>query len=171
MMLNFFGANSDWDHHNWAAMRNRVNPGKGFKFLCWDAEHMVKGINDNNLGENNEGCPSRIFQQLLENKEFKRLFANRVLKHCFNGGALTPEANIERWMNRGNQIKKAVIAASARWGDYRRDVHPYQTSGPFEFPPANRCIYESVKECRPVSSDRCSCFLNQRKSVYPEYHI
>ena len=159
MLLNFFGANSDWDHHNWAVMRNRVKPGKGFQFLCWDAEHMVKGINDNNLGENNDGCPSRIFQKLLENEEFKRLFADRIQKHCYNNGALTPEANIARWINRRDQIEKAIYAESARWGDYRRDVHPYQTKGPFD-------LYTVEDYWLPQQDYMLNSYFPQRTDVF-----
>ena len=132
MILNFYGGNWDWDHHNWVAMRNRVSPGGGFQFFCWDSEHMVEGVNSNILNENNDKCPSRIFQQLRQNPEFRRLFADRVQKFCFNNGVLTPSSAAERWLIRAGQIEKAVIAESARWGDYRRDVHPWQTTGPFE---------------------------------------
>lgn len=131
MLINFYGGNSDWDHHNWAAMRNRVNPDKGFKFLCWDAEIMFGSVNANGLGEDNANCPSRIYQRLLENDSFKRLLADRIQKHCFNGGMLTPEAAEARWLERRSQIEGAVNAESARWGDYRKDVHRWQTSGPF----------------------------------------
>lgn len=131
MIINFFGGNSDWDHHNWASMRNRVNPGKGFQFLCWDAELMFGSVTSNNLDENNDNCPSRVYQQLLKNDDFKRLLADRIQLHCFNGGVLTPDANIERWMERRNMIEESVNAESARWGDYRKDVHPYQSTGPF----------------------------------------
>ncbi|MCF8358497.1 MAG: lamin tail domain-containing protein [Prolixibacteraceae bacterium] len=132
MIINFYGSNTDWDHHNWAAARNRVNPDKGFKFFCWDAEHMVKTLNGNVLNENNEDCPSSIFQQLMKNKTFRRLFADRVQKHCFNNGALTPEETLARWLKRKAQIETAVYAESARWGDYRRDVHRFQSVGPFD---------------------------------------
>jgi len=132
MILNFYGGNWDWDHHNWVAIRNRVNPGKGFKFFCWDSEHMIEGVNSNLLSENNDRCPSRIFQQLRQNADFRRLFADRVQKHCFNNGALTPSSAADRWMLRAEQINKAINAESARWGDYRRDVHQWQTAGPFE---------------------------------------
>jgi hypothetical protein len=132
MILNFYGGNWDWDHHNWVAIRNRVTPCKGFRFFCWDAEHMVEGLNANILSENNDKCPSRIFQQLRQNEEFLRLFADRVQKFCFNNGALTPASAAGRWALRAGQIDKAVIAESARWGDYRRDVHQYQTEGPFD---------------------------------------
>jgi hypothetical protein len=132
MILNFYGGNWDWDHHNWVAIRNRINPGKGFQFFCWDSEHMVEGVSANILSENNDKCPSRIFQQLRQNEDFRRLFADRVQKFCFNNGALTPSSAAKRWTMRANQIDKAVITESARWGDYRRDVHQWQTTGPFE---------------------------------------
>jgi len=57
-------------------------------------------------------------------------FGDRVHKHHFNGGALTPENNIRRWTRRTDELDLAVIAESARWGDYRRDVHRY-SSGPY----------------------------------------
>ncbi|MGF7138873.1 lamin tail domain-containing protein [Roseimarinus sediminis] len=132
MLLNFYGGNTDWDHHNWAAAKNRNNPLQGFNFFCWDAEHILKSVDQNVLNENNDQCPSRIFQQLRKNETFVRLFSDRVQHHCFNGGVLTPEAALQRWNNRTLQVEKALTAESARWGDYRRDVHPYQTSGPFD---------------------------------------
>jgi len=125
MILNFYAGNWDWDHHNWIAIRNRVTPGRGFKFFSWDAEHIVESLNANILSENNDKCPSRLFQQLRQNKDFLRLFADRVQKFCFNNGPLTPASAAERWTKRAGQIEKAVIAESARWGDYRRDVHSY----------------------------------------------
>lgn len=131
MLLNFYGGNTDWDHHNWVAMRNRAYPGKGFQFFSWDAEHILKSQNENVTNENNVDCPSGLFQRLAENADFRRLVADRVQLHCYIDGVLTPEAAETRWMNRANQIELAVIAESARWGDYRRDVHPYQEAGPF----------------------------------------
>lgn len=131
MLLNFFGGNSDWDHHNWAAMRNRTNPGKGFKFLSWDAELIFGTLTVNVLAENNANCPSRVYQQLIKNDAFKRLFADRIQKHCFNDGVFTPDSAAYRWQKRKDELSEMLQAESARWGDYRRDVHPYQTAGPF----------------------------------------
>ncbi|MBN1133119.1 MAG: lamin tail domain-containing protein [Bacteroidales bacterium] len=131
MLLNMYGGNTDWDHHNWAAIRNRVNPGKGFIFLCWDAEHVLEALNHNVVNENNADCPSRLFQQLRQNDQFKRLFADRVQKFCYQGGPLTPESVRERWDIRKNQVEPALPLESSRWGDYRRDVHSWQ-SGPYE---------------------------------------
>jgi len=127
MLINFYGGNTDWDHHNWSAMRNRVNPGKGFKFMCWDAEIMFASLTANILTENNDNCPSRVYQQLLKNADFKRLLADRIQRHCFNDGVLTPDSVAARWLIRKAQVESPILAESARWGDYRRDVHVYQT--------------------------------------------
>ena len=132
MLINMYGGNTDWDHHNWAAIRNRIKPGKGFKFICWDEEHILKSLSENVTDKNNDNCPSRLFQQLRQNGDYLKLFSDRVQRYCFNDGILTPNEAAEIFRNRSQQIENAVLAESARWGDYRRDVHPYQTAGPFE---------------------------------------
>ena len=128
MLINFWGGNTDWDHHNWSAMRNRLNPEKGFKFFCWDAEIMFSSLTANILSENNANCPSNVYQQLLKNTEFKRLLADRIQLHCFNNGLLTPDSVAARWLKRKAQLENPIYAESARWGDYRRDVHVYSSA-------------------------------------------
>lgn len=128
MLINFYGGNSDWDTHNWSAMRSRVYPDKGFKFLCWDGEMMFTSLTTNILSENNDNCPSRVYQQLLKNTDFKRLLSDRLQKHCFNDGQLTPDTITARWLKRKTQIETAITCEAARWGDYRRDVHSWQSA-------------------------------------------
>ncbi len=130
MILNLYGGNTDWDHHNWITVRSRVQPGKGYQFFSWDAEHILENVNHNMINENNSNCPSRVYQKLRENADFRLLFADRIRLHFFNGGTLTPQSAKERWMQRAEEIELAVIAESARWGDYRRDVHSWQ-NGPY----------------------------------------
>ncbi len=132
MLINFYGANTDWDHHNWAAIRSRENPDKGFTFFSWDAEHVLKDVDGYSLHEDNNNCPSELFNRLRSNADFLQLFADRVQLHCYNGGVLTPESASARYMERVDEIEMAVIAESARWGDYRRDVHQNQPQGPFD---------------------------------------
>jgi hypothetical protein len=141
MLINFYGGNNDWDHHNWVAARNRVNPGKGFQFYCWDTEKILENKYENYVNENNDNRPSGIFKNLMKNSEFKLLFADRVNLHFYNGGTLTPEAAIERYMERANEIEQAMISESARWGDYRRDVHQW-SEGPFLLYTRNDYWYE-----------------------------
>jgi hypothetical protein len=165
MILNFYGANWDWDHHNWIAVRNRVEPGKGFEFLSWDAEHILEDVSSNILNENNSNCPSELFQRLRENEEFRRLFADRIQFLCFDGGVLTPEAAADRWMKRANQINLAVIAESARWGDYRRDVHQYEPAGPFDLHTPKYWQDEQDFLINDYFPNRTNTFINQLKQV------
>ncbi|HER08763.1 MAG TPA: T9SS type A sorting domain-containing protein [Bacteroides sp.] len=170
MLINFYGGNTDWDHHNWAAVRNRVKPGTGFKFLCWDAEHMVKSVSQNVLSMNNNECPSRVFQQLRQNEQFRRLFADRVQKHCFSGGLLTPESTGARWTSRMEQVEPAIPVESARWGDYRRDVHPYQTAGPFDlYSYGDHWLVQRDFMMNTYFPQRTGAFLSQLRSagLYP----
>ncbi|MBN2485786.1 MAG: CotH kinase family protein [Bacteroidales bacterium] len=88
MLINFYGGNTDWDHHNWIAARNRVTPGNGFQFFCWDGEHILKLVTENVVSENNSGRPSQLYTRFRQNEEFKMLFADRVYQHFFNNGAL-----------------------------------------------------------------------------------
>jgi len=61
--------------------------------------------------------PQYIFQQLWANAEFKIRLADRIQKHFFNSGALTPGAALARFMKRKTEIDRAVVGESARWGD------------------------------------------------------
>ncbi len=146
MMLNFYAGNDDWDGHNWYAGRRREE-GAGYQFFCWDSELIISRhafpppqpdfnviLNRDRVGLNNNNKPSRLFTQLRSNPEFRLLFADRVQRHFNNGGALTTENSIERWMERVDQIWNAVVAESARWGDYRRDVlqHADYTSDQYD---------------------------------------
>ncbi len=129
MILNFYGGNDDWDHHNWYAARNRVNPGKGFQFFCWDSESLLLSATSNLINEYNKNAPSDLFQSLRKVPAFSRLWGDRMQKHCFNNGALTPAAAAETFTELITPIENSLYAESARWGDYRRDVHPYTSAG------------------------------------------
>jgi len=170
MLVNYFGGNTDWDEHNWAVMRNRVKPGKGFKFFCWDTENNLKGLNDNNLDVNYSNCPTAIFNELILNDDFKRLFAQHVAKHCLGNGVLTPQSNIERFMERSSYLEGAIDAESARWGDYRRDVHRYFESGPFNlYTKDGSWIPAREKMINEYFPKRTNIFISQlkEKGWYP----
>lgn len=120
MILNQFGGNLDWDHHNWYAMRNR-NGGK-WRFYAWDSEFFFIDLEDNVITDNNAKNPSEIFQRLTENEDYVRYLGDRIQKHLFNDGVLTEASVVARWEKRSKDVELALIGESARWGDYRRDV-------------------------------------------------
>ena len=127
-ILNIWGGNIDWDDHNWYAARKR-EPGAGYKFFSWDAERTLESPTydktevGGTFGQRDK--PSRIYKQLRANPEFRLLFADRVHKHMFNGGLLTPEIAKARYMELAAVVDKAIIGESARWGDYQRPAQPY----------------------------------------------
>ena len=51
-------------------------------------------------------------------------------KHFFNSGLLTPDSVVQIWDRRKVQMFDAIVAESARWGDYRRDVDPVGAPSP-----------------------------------------
>jgi hypothetical protein len=130
MILNHYGGNVDWDLKNWYAGRRRV-PGAGFKFMSWDAEKTLGAVDEDTSDTLRPNSPTEVFYALMENAEFRTLFADRVHRHTSEGGALTPAATAQRYRELTDQIYNAVVAESARWGDYRRDVHQFET-GPYE---------------------------------------
>ncbi|MCZ6794997.1 MAG: lamin tail domain-containing protein, partial [Planctomycetota bacterium] len=131
MIMNFYGSNADWPSHNWYAARRRI-PGGQFQFYSWDAERILEDRNSNRTGVSNGDSPGVVYSRLRANDEFRLLFADRAHRHLFGAGALTPRAVAARWTARKNELFTAVTAESARWGDYRRDVHR-SSNGPYEF--------------------------------------
>jgi hypothetical protein len=143
MILNFYVGNWDWDGHNWRAAGRSADAeqgGGGWFFFPWDSEFAISpngagAITNPEPIENaltidrtqlNGGAnrPTGLHRELLASAEYKRRFEDRVYKHFFNGGVFTPERATEIWKTRSDVMDRAVIAESARWGDYKRDRVP-----------------------------------------------
>ena len=137
MLVNFYVGNTDWDGHNWISARR--NTDDKWSFYAWDSEFALslppsnsavaenaerQIINMDRTGQNSGNGPSRLHTRASQNEEYRMLFADRIHKHMFNGGTLTPETATELFGSRSAEIDRAVVAESARWGDFRRDVNP-----------------------------------------------
>lgn len=123
-----FGA--DRGGNNWHGLMNRKR-NDGFRFIVWDSEHSLLDLHENRLGPFPLGTtadrsnPHWIYQRFLENEEFRVLLADRIAKHMFRNGALTPGPSIERMNRLLSEVKKGLIAEAARWGTSRKE---YQTA-------------------------------------------
>ena len=138
MIMNHFGGNDDWDHHNWYATRRRTPDGL-WRFHSWDAEHSLKSVNLDNTGKNNSGKPTGILTGLRSNADFRLLFADRVHRHFFDDGVCYVDPSNPTWneesphlnrpadlfMKRVQEIDTAIACEAARWGDTRRSNDPY----------------------------------------------
>lgn len=121
---NFLGND---DPNNFYSLRNRrIEARMGFVSFAHDAEHtlLVDQLNTDRTGPFPAGDssvsksnPQWIWQKLQANAEFRLRVADRIHRYFFNGGLLTPQANIARFMKRKAEIDRAVVAESARWGD------------------------------------------------------
>ncbi len=134
MIVNIYGYNDDWPGHNWYAAGRREPAGQ-WRFYSWDAERIleVDKLNSNKAGVSSSSKnAANLYGRLRANAEFRLLFADHLHRHFHNGGAMTPQACEDRLMARVAEIEQAVVAESARWGDYRRDVHS-SSNGPYEF--------------------------------------
>ncbi len=173
MLLNFYIGNRDWDSHNWRTGRKR-QAGAGFHFVPWDSEFA---ISPNNAGvvspplditgalatdvttRNTAGNPSGLHQRLTLNAEYRLRFADRIRKHMLDGGALSPAAVTATWQQRSVLIDAAIIAESARWGDFRRDVDPSTwTSAQF-------ALYTKNEHYLPTQAYVIGTYLPQRTGV------
>lgn len=130
MLINQYAGNTDWDHHNWYAIRRRGPDSEGFRFLCWDTELIFDNVKENVLGKNNgRNYPTGIFRHLMENEQFARRYLKRALVVLSDDGLLGQASSEQLWDSLYHNIETAIYAESARWGDYRRDVHPYNSKG------------------------------------------
>ncbi|MFO1501136.1 MAG: CotH kinase family protein [Verrucomicrobiota bacterium] len=131
ILANLYGANADWDgSSNWYAGRRRQPPGP-FQFFVWDGERTLESADANILTADSEESPMRLFQKLRRLAAFRTVFATEAIRHLSSSGALGPAAAAERFRKLAQAIELPIVAESARWGAYRRDVHPYKT-GPYE---------------------------------------
>ena len=185
LLLNFYIGNWDWGTNNWYAARNRVNTNGGFHFFSWDSEStFTNGVNFNLVTGGAKFGNSALWKilhgsdgksGLLQNEKFKIIFAERIQKHLFDGGALTPEKTAERYRELSKEIETAIILESARWGSYRRDVLPGDGKPPLYnrndhlypkqedfyrnyFPKRTEILYNQLKEANFIPDIKAPVF-------------
>ena len=130
MIINQYAGNTDWDHHNWYAVAHREDKSNGFRFLCWDSEQIFESSSDNVVPDNEgKNYPTGIFHALLKNDKFANRYLWRAQELLSDGGMLSERSVVQVWDSLYNVISLAVYDESARWGDYRRDVHAYTSKG------------------------------------------
>ncbi len=176
LVLHFFVGHEDWGYRkNFYAVRRRA-AGEGFKYIPWDGENIMgPDVNRNDVTRSaggtsdTTGTPSELQPKLMASSQYRLDFADRVHRHFFNNGALMPTNTIARWMNRAKQIDLAIILESARWGDYRRDVHIYQNA-PYELYERNvQWLAEQGRLVNTYLPQRTAIVLNQLRAqgLYP----
>jgi len=173
IILNCYIGNLDWDGHNWRAARQRV-PGAQFRFSPWDSEFAISpngpgvksnpvplsnALHVNRTGLNGNARPSGLHQRLTLNQAYRSRFADRVHQHLFQTGALTAQRADTIWRDRSRPMDTAIIAESARWGDFRRDVEARS------WPQANFDLYTRDDHYMPDQAYILDTYLPQRTDI------
>lgn len=109
---------------NFFAMRPR-DGSAGFRFFIHDNEDSLNSVTSNATGSNPTGDrlthfnPKWLHQQLSTNALYRRAFGDRIQKHFFNSGALTPASTRDTFRLTSDTLTNAIIGESARWGDFK----------------------------------------------------
>ena len=127
LLLNFYSGNQDWDHKNMRYGRRRVPVedarGNGWLYFSWDSERAgLNGLSSQSLtmdvsGKRTPLGPSFLNAQMHDNPDYHLRFVDRVVRHCFNGGELSPEGAAASWNHLAALVYEPLIGESARWGD------------------------------------------------------
>ncbi|MFT5524522.1 MAG: hypothetical protein ACI9HK_002477, partial [Pirellulaceae bacterium] len=120
LIINQYGGNWDWPHNNWYATHRRGADGK-WNFHTWDAEGIFSNVNQDRTNSFGNNGPGELYQNLRNVPEFQQEFADRVQKHFFGDGLLTPTKAVERFNRIVAEYDRGIVGESARWGDGRWD--------------------------------------------------
>jgi hypothetical protein len=171
MTLHFLMGHQDWSTtvtKNWAAVRKRVPGVEGtFRYLPWDGECILLNEDVNRVTVTTP--PSGLHTKLDDSPEYRLFFADRVHRSMVApGGALTPAANIARWKKWEAVMDKPIVAESARWGDYRRDVHQ-SSEGVYQlYTRENHWMAENIRMLGYFSNRNATVLAQLRSaSMYP----
>ncbi|MEM7386815.1 MAG: CotH kinase family protein, partial [Verrucomicrobiota bacterium] len=114
--------------NNWFSMWNR-EAREGFQFFCHDSEHSLGSVPGlaaiNRVGPFPAGMqyaqnnPQWIHQQLTAVKAYRDQFRARAEETLLGDGPLSLEANLIRLRHRAQEVRSAILAECARWGDTR----------------------------------------------------
>lgn len=116
LLVNFYDGNSDWDDNNFQAARRRTGDDR-WRIFVWDSERTFLGPGTNSTTKNFSNRTTRLHTKLRDNPEYRLRFADRVHKHFFNDGVLTPTGvanELDQWIA---TLQTPLVAESARWGD------------------------------------------------------
>jgi len=123
LILNAYMAMWDWPNNNFYNYRERVAEGK-WRFAVWDAEgamglYTTKAADYNTFTSDLSWNESQgfnalrtlplLFTQFARSLEFRTLFADRLQRHLFNGGALTSTNILRTYGDLKTQLDPILI--------------------------------------------------------------
>ncbi len=127
LLVSWYMNLTDWPQNNWWAGM-RLEPPGPVRFFAWDGEWSF------GLGQSpgrawvapefrrdraaNSSPVVRLWHGARQNSDFMTTVGDRAYQHLIaGGGALTDAQAKRRWQELNAQVREAVLAESARWGD------------------------------------------------------
>lgn len=111
-LLLHYAGNMDWGAaHNWMAAGPKESGRGGWKFFPWDSDLVLLSVETDTM----QKSPANLLERLMNYDDFKVLFRDRVYRHCFNGGALTPGEAQRIYDASAQEIFLPIVAETARW--------------------------------------------------------
>jgi hypothetical protein len=170
----------DWPQNNWAAACERSAAGR-WKFFVWDAEGTFESgqLQLDRFGELNSQTNANgyLYRALKANRDFRRLFADRVYRHFYNGGALTAE-NIQRRFNEMQAELKGVIPSMSTyiidgWTPNRFSVflNACTREGMFTFPGPTFTINGLPQYGGPIPTGKSLEIISSRSGLPIQYTL
>jgi len=124
ILLHINAAADDWPDNNWWSCRRRGPLSEGFHFAPWDQEISNYSLTTTTTayGQRFEevNSPDRagyFYDRLRRYTNFRQLFMDHVWFAVTGNGPLAPGPSAARWLLRQNEIDRAIVAETARWGD------------------------------------------------------
>lgn len=130
LILTWMCGMADWPDNNYYCAYQAKDAGALF-FVGWDAEvswddndggHPGAWVHGDFLPEaSGYSIIPEIWHAAVRQPDFLMTFADRVFQHTQPGGAMTDQAQRQRWQALNAYIYRSVILESARWGDALED--------------------------------------------------
>lgn len=122
MLVQMWLGNQDWPHNNWYASKNRAEDGP-WRFFMWDVERVLEELDVDRTQVSDANGAGVLYDTLRQHPDFEAELSARADELLAEQGPLGPAAAIERYQALTDTLAPAIIAESARWGHYRRDVY------------------------------------------------
>ncbi|MEE2946918.1 MAG: lamin tail domain-containing protein [Verrucomicrobiota bacterium] len=100
--------------------------GVPFKFMMKDADGFLRNPGHSASHAGPYSVMSRM-RSGANGKEYSILLADRIHKHFFNNGALTPARNIDRLKRRVDEAQLGFLSEAARWGNLFREPASWES--------------------------------------------
>ena len=128
LLPNLWLGNADWPDKNYWLGWNRRNSRLGYQFYPWDLE-ITLGNNRARSPLDFQAPAAHAIESgatlphfwLLNNRDYRSDFADRVHKHLFHDKTLSIASLRALYQDLAAKVRPAIVAEAARWGDDQFD--------------------------------------------------